>query len=63
MNQRHLFFFLENLEGFTWQLQVEEKGEPFPHVYFNVQPTIIQLESWPISEDSTFILSYCPEFL
>lgn len=30
MNQRHLLS-LENWEGFTWQLQMEKKGELFTH--------------------------------
>lgn len=64
MSQKHLFFFfLENLESFTWQLPVEEKGEPFFIVFLNVQPTVLQLEFWPISEDYTSVLFNCPEVL
>lgn len=64
MRQRHLFLKkIENLEGFTWQLHVEEKSKPFLIVFLNVQPTVLQLESWPISEDYTSVLSNCPEIL
>lgn len=63
MSQRHLFFFLRiwkiSLGNFRWSRKVSL----FLIVFLNVQPTVLQLEYWPISEGYTSVLSNCPDKL